>query len=78
MLGIGINQGGGNPGLASEVDLLRVNGTVYDFESTAPVKELTPTAKNDCKGDNWTTFNAPTFRNQGQCVSFLMSARSGR
>ena len=35
-------------------------------------------AKHDCKGNNWTTFNAPTFRNQGQCVSFLMSARSGR
>ena len=78
MLGIGVNQGGGNQGLASEVDLLQVNGTVYDFESKVPVKLLTPTAKQDCKGNNWTTFNAPTFRNQGECVSSLMSARSGR
>jgi hypothetical protein len=79
--GIGINQGGGNPGLVGQVDLLTVNTTVYDFESTVPVvpvKELTPTAKQDCKGNNWTTFNAPTFRNQGECVSSLMSARSGR
>jgi hypothetical protein len=73
VLGIGVNQGGGNQGLASEVDLLRVNDTVYDFEGAR-----TPLAKADCKGNNWTSFNEPTFRNQGECVSFLMSARSGR
>jgi hypothetical protein len=73
VLGIGVNQGGGNQGLASEVDLLRVNDTVYDFESAR-----TPVAKADCKGNNWTTFNEPTFRNQGECVSLLMSGRSGR
>jgi hypothetical protein len=73
VLRIGVNQGSGNQGLASEVDLLRVNDTVYDFESAR-----TPVAKADCKGNNWTTFNEPTFRNQGECVSSLMSARSGR
>jgi hypothetical protein len=73
VLGIGVNQGGGNQGLASEVDLLRVNSTVYDFEAAR-----TPVAKADCKGNNWTTFNEPTFRNQGECVSLLMSQRPGR
>jgi hypothetical protein len=78
VLGIGVNQGGGNQGLASEVDLLRVNTTVYDFERSVPVKQLTPTAKQDCKGNNWTAFSAPTFRNQGECVSFLARRQSGR
>jgi hypothetical protein len=78
VLGIGVNQGGGNQGLASEVDLLQVNGTVYDFEQKVPVKQLTPTTKQDCKVNSWATFNAPTFRNQGECVSFLMSQRPGR
>jgi hypothetical protein len=76
--GIGVNQGGGNQGLASEVDLLQVNSTVYDFEQKVPVKQLTPTTKQDCKVNSWATFNAPTFRNQGECVSFLMSQRPGR
>jgi hypothetical protein len=78
VLGIGVNQGGGNQGLASEVDLLTVNTTVYDFQRTVPVEQLTPTAKQDCKGNGWTAFNAPTFKNQGECVSFLMTQRSGR
>jgi hypothetical protein len=75
---IGINQGGGNAGLVAQVDLLTVNTTVYDFESAVPVKQLTPAAKQDCKGNGWVAFNAPTFRNQGECVSFLVSKQLGR
>ena len=37
ILAVGINQGispeGGNPGLSSNVDLLKVNNTTYDFEA---------------------------------------------
>lgn len=30
-----------------------------------------PTNKDQCKNGGWKTFNNPTFRNQGQCVSFV-------
>ena len=32
-----------------------------------------PTSKNACKHGGWKTFNHPTFKNQGQCVSFVAS-----
>jgi hypothetical protein len=75
--GLGVNVGSGNPGQIAAVDALTVGvggeSTRYDFENAR-----TLLAKADCKGNNWTTFNAPAFRNQGECVSLLMSARSGR
>jgi hypothetical protein len=67
VLGIGVNQGGGNPGLLAQVDLLQVNGTVHDFERELPY----PTAKEQCKKNGWAEFTAPEFRNQGQCVSWV-------
>ncbi len=67
VLGIGVNQGGGNPGLVGQVDLLRINGTTYDFEPRLPY----PTAKEQCKKGGWADFTAPEFRNQGQCVSWV-------
>ncbi len=30
-----------------------------------------PTDKDQCKNDGWKTFNNPTFKNQGQCVSYF-------
>lgn len=42
--------------------------TTYDFE---PV--LTPSEKKSCKDDGWMTFNSPFFKNQGDCISHLMS-----
>jgi hypothetical protein len=30
-----------------------------------------PTSKDQCKDDGWRRFNAPAFRNEGQCVSFV-------
>ena len=45
-----------------------VNGTSYDF---TPL--LTPTNKDECKNDGWMTFNNPTFKNQGDCVSYVQS-----
>lgn len=30
-----------------------------------------PTSKDQCKNGGWQTFNNPSFRNQGQCVSFV-------
>lgn len=42
--------------------------TTYDFEP-----QLTPVTKDSCKKNGWMTFNAPTFRNQGDCVSYVQS-----
>lgn len=33
-----------------------------------------PTTKDECKKDGWKTFNNPTFKNQGQCVSSVVTA----
>jgi hypothetical protein len=71
VLGIGVNQGGGNQGLVSEVDLLQVNDTVYDFG-------LAPTRKDQCKSGGWADFEAPAFRNQGDCVSSVVSQSRNR
>ncbi len=46
-----------------------LNGvTTFDFE-----RFTTPTSKEECKNDGWKVFNNPTFKNQGDCVSFLSS-----
>jgi hypothetical protein len=37
----------------------------YDFEPA-----LSPSTKDDCKKDGWMNFNAPAFKNQGQCVAW--------
>ncbi len=40
-----------------------------------PPATTTPTTKDECKNDGWKTFTNPTFKNQGQCVSFITSNR---
>ncbi len=30
-----------------------------------------PTSKEQCRDGGWQTFNNPTFRNQGDCVSYF-------
>ena len=42
--------------------------TSYDFEPA-----LTPVTKDECKNGGWMTFNTPTFKNQGACVSAVVS-----
>lgn len=32
-----------------------------------------PTNKDQCKKGGWMTFNNPTFKNQGQCVSYVQA-----
>lgn len=34
---------------------------------------LNPTTKNQCKNDGWITFTSPSFKNQGQCVSYVQA-----
>jgi hypothetical protein len=66
----GLNQGGGNPGLDTSVDALKIgvsgNSTTYDFEVL-----LSPQSKDDCKNGGWQTFNNPAFGNQGDCVNWV-------
>ena len=66
--GFGINIGSNNPSYNVEADLVTYNGTAYNFEPT-----LTPSSKNACKDGGWSTFNTPTFKNQGDCVSYIAS-----
>jgi len=35
-----------------------------------------PTSKNECKNKGWMSFNNPSFKNQGACVSYVESNRS--
>lgn len=38
-----------------------------------PVLVGPPTEMSQCKNDGWKTFNNPTFKNQGSCVSYVQS-----
>jgi hypothetical protein len=80
---LGFNQGSFNSGTISNADALSVtvgdDTTVYDFEldadgdgtpDTAP-----PTDKDQCKKGGYESFNNPSFRNQGQCVSYVNGRR---
>ena len=71
VLGILINQGSGNPGIDANVDALTFgasgNATTWNFEPlTGP-----PTSKDQCKNGGWQDFDNPTFKNQGDCVSYV-------
>jgi hypothetical protein len=45
-----------------------VNGSVQQVQ-VGP-----PTSKDQCKNGGWKSFNNPTFKNQGQCVSYFNHA----
>ena len=55
----------------SNVDavVVGVNGvsTTYDFEPAPP----SPTNPDQCKKGGWQNFSNPSFKNQGQCASFV-------
>jgi hypothetical protein len=37
-----------------------------------------PTAQDQCKKDGWKVFTGPTFKNQGQCVAYVVSSESSK
>lgn len=61
-----INQGSGNPGIEANVDAVTLgasgSSTTYDFEPS----------KDACKDGSWATAG---FRNQGDCISSVATAR---
>ena len=61
--------GGWLGGFNGNVDALTIGDTTYDFELAAP----SPTSKEQCKNGGWQTFTNPSFANQGDCVSFVVS-----
>jgi hypothetical protein len=68
--GVGVNQGSGNPGLVTDVDAFSFDGTTYDFENYS-----SPTTKDDCKKGGWQDYYNPTFKNQGDCVSWVNTGK---
>jgi hypothetical protein len=64
VVGFGVNVGSFNPGYNVETDLVDFKGTVYDFQ-------LAPTSTDDCKNGGWQNYTNPTFKNQGDCVSYV-------
>jgi hypothetical protein len=52
----------------ADISNITVNGTL---EVPAPVVVGPPTSKAACKHGGWKTFNNPSFKNQGQCVSYV-------
>lgn len=53
------------------------NGFLFDNLNltSGPALVGPPTNKNECKKDGWKAFNSPTFKNQGQCVSFVATQK---
>lgn len=47
-------------------------GNAASCHQTITVVANTPTNIDQCKHDGWRTFTNPTFKNQGQCVSFVV------
>jgi hypothetical protein len=76
-----INPTLGTPGTIQAVDIL------IDVQGTADISRIFfngvlqvpangggnggPTSKDQCKHGGWKTFTNPSFKNQGQCVSFV-------
>jgi hypothetical protein len=53
---------------SADVSAITVNGTA---QVPAPVTSGPPTSKSACKKGGWKTFTSPSFKNQGQCVSYV-------
>ena len=75
--GFGVNVGSGWSAMTGNADALTIGTaagtTVYNFEPT-----VTVSGKNDCLKGGWQTSNSPTFKNQGDCVSyFTANSHSG-
>ena len=47
----------------------------HDLRLRADPCRRDPTNKEQCKNGGWRDFTDPAFKNQGQCVSFVVSKR---
>ncbi len=39
------------------------------------LRQTRPTSRDQCKNDGWRSFSNPTFKNQGDCVSFVSAGK---
>lgn len=69
LLALGVNVGTYNPSYDVAVDGVTIDDVTYDFETAA----TPPTAADQCKNDGWQSFG--TFKNQGDCVSYVMTQK---
>jgi hypothetical protein len=75
VVAFGVNVGSNNPEYDIRVDGVQFNDTIYDFEAWT-----VPTEMQQCKGMGWRNVRYPdgtSFRNQGQCVSFVVRTQNG-
>lgn len=73
LVGVEVGLGSGWSGTYhSFVDYITVNDTAYNFAVPKPEK---PSDKNDCKNNNWKDGFLTSFKNQGECVSSVVSQR---
>jgi hypothetical protein len=63
------NVGDSKQNLNLETDGIRFNGVTYDFEAAPTLA----TTKDQCKDGGWMTFQN-AYKNQGQCVSSIVSS----
>lgn len=71
-----LNVGSGTPGWSVRADNVTFNDTTWNFEVTN-----VPTDKNDCKNGGYaslTDANGKAFKNQGDCVSYVVSNKGGK
>jgi hypothetical protein len=64
---------------------LKLGTSVYNFDPIVPtmtpiptpttVPCVGPTDKDQCKKDGWKIFTCPVFKNQGDCVSFVVPVK---
>ena len=54
------------PGVFTARDVVLEN-----WPAASPGYSYRPQSRDDCKNDGWRRFTHPTFRNQGDCVSFV-------
>lgn len=73
-----LSSGCGNTwtGFVGNADALTIGvsgtDTTFDFElTTVPPPVGAPTTKEQCKDGGWQQFDNPSFKNQGQCVSYV-------
>jgi hypothetical protein len=76
VVGFGVNVGSNNPSYVIEVDQVVFNQYTYDFQLFN-----SPTSQTDCKDAGWqslTDNSGNSFKNQGQCVSYLNTGKNNQ
>ncbi len=67
------NSSTGTGGVFVEDSGWAPNGTVAFKVTASAALAAAPTNKDQCKDNLWKNFNNPSFKNQGDCVSFVAS-----